>query len=76
MPRTRAVWTPNGLAFKLEGATTAQRERLESDPRIGSTRMQKARWFTFEIFSNQDLHDVLEWLGEAFDAAGKAKKSK
>lgn len=76
LPRTRGMETANSLAFKLEGPTPAVRARLEKDPRIGSTQMQKARWFTFELSSDADLHAALEWLGLAYEAAGKNKKSR
>jgi hypothetical protein len=36
----------------------------------------KARWFTFELSSDADLHSALEWLGIAYEVAGKKKKSK
>ncbi|HKH99445.1 MAG TPA: hypothetical protein VJ999_10085 [Candidatus Sulfotelmatobacter sp.] len=74
LPRTRGMETPNSLAFKLEAPAGVLRRRLASDARIGSTQMQKARWFTFEISSDGDLHDALDWLGRAYDAAGKGKK--
>jgi hypothetical protein len=38
--------------------------------------MQKARWFAFELSSDTDLHDALDWLGRAYEAAGKSKKSR
>jgi hypothetical protein len=50
--------------------------RIEKDPRIGSTQMQKSRWFTFELSSDADLHDALNWLNRAYDAAGKSNKSR
>src|SRR5579863_7496994 len=56
LPRTRAMGTPNSLAFKLEDAAPAIRARLEADARVGSTQMQSTRWFTFAIASNSDLH--------------------
>jgi hypothetical protein len=75
LPRTRAMGTPNSIAFKLESPTARMRGRLEQDARVGSTQMQSARWFTFEINADADLRDALEWLGRAYEAAGK-KKSK
>ena len=36
--------------------------------------MQKSRWFSFEIASQGDLHDALELLETAYEAAGKKKK--
>jgi len=75
LPRTRSMETANSLAFKLESPAAALRRRLEKDARIGSTQMQKARWFTFEVSSDGDLHDALNWLGRAYDAVGKGKKA-
>ncbi len=75
LPRTRGMETANSLAFKLDPPTAAVRARLEEDPHIGSKQMGKARWFTFELSSDSDLHGALEWLGMAYEAAGKNKKS-
>lgn len=75
LPRTRGWDTGNSLAFKLEVAAPALQARLEKDPRVGFTLMQKTRWFTFEVSSDADLHDALDWLGRAYEAAGKQKKS-
>jgi hypothetical protein len=74
LPRTRGMETANSLAFKLESAGTRQLARLRQDPRAGSTQMQKARWFTFELAADADLHDALDWLARAYEAAGKASK--
>ena len=76
LPRTRALWTPSSIGFKIEGAGPDLRQRLESDPRIQSTGKQNTRWFAFELSSGQDLHDSLEWLGAAYQAAGKKRKPK
>lgn len=75
LPRTRGWGTANSLAFKLEPATPARQSRIEKDPRIGFTRMAKTRWFTFELSSDADLHDALDWLGRAYEAAGQRRKS-
>ncbi len=68
--------TANSLGFKIEEPTPTVRVRIEKDPRIGSTQMQKARWFTFALSSDADLHDALDWLNRAYHAAGKSKKSR
>jgi hypothetical protein len=73
LPRTRAMGTSNSLAFKLESPASATTARLKKDARIGSMDMQKMRWFTFELSSDSDLHDALDWLGRAYEAAGKKK---
>lgn len=76
LPRTRGMDTANSLGFKVEDPTPTVRARIEKDPRIGSTRMQEARWFTFALSSDADLHDALDWLNRAYDAAGKGNKSR
>jgi len=76
LPRTRAMGTANSLVFKVVDASPAVRARIEKDRRIGAMQMQKARWFTFELFSNNDMHDAIDWLGRAYDAAGKSKAGK
>jgi hypothetical protein len=71
LPRSRGMETANSLAFKLVSSSPRLMARLRKDHRVGSTQMQKARWFTFELTSDADLHDALDWLGIAYDAAGK-----
>lgn len=75
LPRTRGMETPNGLAFRIDIPAATLRARLEKDLRIGSAEIKKARWFRFELSSDSDLHDALDWLGIAYEAAGKNKKS-
>lgn len=69
LPRTRAWGTGNCLAFKIQNPGSLLSARLEEDPKVGSMQGQKARWFTFEISSDADLHGALDWLGKAYDAA-------
>ena len=76
LPRTRGMGTANSLAFKLETKTAAVLGRLDKDPRIASTQLQNSRWFAFEVSSNADLRDALNWLGRAYEAAGKNIKSR
>jgi hypothetical protein len=74
LPRSRGMGTANSFGFKFEAAPASLLDRLDKDSRVGSTRMQKARWFTFELSSDADLHGGLEWLSRAYQAAGKTKK--
>jgi hypothetical protein len=76
LPRTRAMGSPNSLAFKLESTDPGIRKRIESDARIDTTQMQSTRWFTFTIAANSDLHGAIDWLEEAYNATGKGKPSK
>lgn len=70
LPRTRAMETPNSVAFKLESAGPRILAQARRDPRIGFTEMQKKRWVTFEVGSEADLRDLLQWLSRAYEAAG------
>src|ERR1700693_1500526 len=74
LPRTRAMKTPNSLAFKLEAPTPSTLTKLRRDPRISATEMQRSRWFTFELTTASDLRDTLRWLGRAHEGAGKKAK--
>jgi hypothetical protein len=75
VPRTRALETANSLAFKLESPSPAVRARLDKTTRPWSTRPDKARWFAFEMSTDADLHEAIDWLGLAYEAAGKKRKS-
>jgi len=68
LPKSRAMESPNALAFKLPSTNPRLLARIRKDPRIGATEMQKARWFTFELTCDADLHDALAWLGRAYEA--------
>ena len=72
LPRTRAMETPNSLAFKLESPSAQVRKQLAQDIRVGQTQMRKARWFTFECTDGTDLRGAVDWLARAYEAAGKA----
>ncbi len=76
LPRTRTLQAVNSLAFKLETPASAVSNRLQRDARIRVWSKPKSRWFTFELSSPGDLHDALDWLGRAYSAAGKPKKSR
>lgn len=76
LPRSRNIETANTIAFKLESPAPAVRKQLTDDGRIGSFQQENARWFTFLISSNADLHGALDWLGHAYDAARTIRKTK
>ena len=75
LPRTRAMGTPDSIALKFESPTARVRKLLEADPRIGSTDMQATRWYTFELSEDAHLRDALDWLGRAYEAAGRRKSA-
>lgn len=69
LPRTRGMETPNSLAFKLEQAGPRVLARLRGESRIQTTVMKASRWFVFELSSDADLKNALDWLGRAYEAA-------
>ena len=76
LPRTRSIFTSDAVAFHINSANRSSQSRMEKDPRIAAFDKDKARWFTFELSSNRDLHDALEYLGRAFEAARTCNKKK
>jgi hypothetical protein len=68
LPRTRTLEVLPSVAFKLESPTSRLRSRIREDSRISSTQPEKGRWFTFELTSDDDLHDALSWLNHAHGA--------
>jgi len=78
LPRTRGWESANSLVFKLQNPGSAVSTRLQKDSRIRnwSSSGQESRWFSFELASDADIHDALEWLARAYEAAAKSKKSR
>jgi hypothetical protein len=76
LPRTRSFGNGNLLAFRIDDATDRLKARLKKDRRIGSIDQNNSRWSTFELSSDVDLHAALDWLGVAYEAASKPRKSK
>jgi hypothetical protein len=76
LPRTRSIFKSNAVAFRINSANRSLQSRMEKDPRIAAFDKDKARWFTFELSSDGDLHDALEYLGRAFEAARIPRKKK
>jgi hypothetical protein len=76
VPRTRNIFNPNSVAFRIEGPNRATKSLIDNDPRISVFDKHRTRWFSFELSPNSDLHDALEYLGRAFDAARNSRKPK
>lgn len=74
LARTRCIETRNTIAFPIDTPKRSVRVRLESDHRIGLIDRNNTRWFTFELSTDSDLHDALNWLGDAYDAARVQKE--
>ena len=73
LPRTRAMQTANSLVFKLKDVSSTVKKRLKSDSRVGSMQIKNVRWFTFELSSDSDLHDALNWIGIAYDSVANRR---
>jgi hypothetical protein len=70
LPRTRCMDVPNSIAFKLESAGSRIRARALRDPHISFFGRQNARWLSFEMNCDADLHPALQWLNRAYEASG------
>jgi hypothetical protein len=76
LPRTRSFGSGNMLAFRIDHVTDRVKARLDKDSHIGLIDQNSTRWFTFELSADTDLHLALDWLGTAYEAAGKRRKPK
>ena len=76
LPRTKSVFTPNAVGFRFDSLNRAVKELLEKDTRVAAFDKHKIRWFTFELSTDSDLHDALDYRGHAFDASRRPKKTK
>jgi hypothetical protein len=74
LPRTRCIESKNSIAFRIDAPIRKLRSALDADRRIGSIDRNNTRWFTFEMSSDSDLHDALNWLGSAYTAAARRKR--
>jgi hypothetical protein len=76
LPRTRSLETASAIAVRLEHQSAAVRARLEKDSRVTFAPMESVHWFAFHLSSDRDLHDAMDWIGLAYNAAGKKRKSR
>ena len=68
LPRTRCMGSPNSLAFKLLKPGPRLLSQIEREPRLQTTVMRARRWYVFELSSDRDLSDALDWLRRAHQA--------
>jgi TfoX/Sxy family transcriptional regulator of competence genes len=76
LPRTRSIFKGNAVAFRINAASGNLQSRMDKDPRIAAFDKNKARWFTFELCRDRDLHEALEYIAKAFEQAGIRRKKK
>lgn len=70
IPDKKAFFSPTSVIFKLQSPTVRQQKWMVHDPRIKASFGIGQKWYGYELQSEADIHGALEWLGEAFDAAG------
>jgi hypothetical protein len=75
LPRTRSFQS-NCVAFRFDHANRAILARIGKDPRIAAFDKDKKRWFLFELSSDADLHEALDYLTAAFKATRTPKRTK
>lgn len=78
LPRSRNIDRTNKIAFRIDAPSTVVQQRVSTDKRISlfpvSKKRNPARWFTFLLSTNADLHDALDWIATSYGAAVKRKK--
>lgn len=71
VPDKCGFFSPNGVIFKINVATSAQMARMRSDKRVVLDFGKMQKWYNFVMLSERDLSGALELFGEAYEAAGK-----
>jgi hypothetical protein len=56
LPRTRSIFKTNAVAFRINFESANLQSLLQKDPRIAAFDKERARWFTFELSRDTDLH--------------------
>jgi hypothetical protein len=69
LPITRSIGTSNSIIFKIDPLPTKLAQRVANDPRIQLGREPGGKWTIFEVRSEQDLRDALQWLSLAYELA-------
>jgi hypothetical protein len=76
LPATRALNTARSVSFKLPTKTPATLKAIEADDRIVTSGLRTHNWISFEIRSDRDIPDAIEWFARAYEMAGKAVSAK
>jgi hypothetical protein len=63
LPVSRAIGTPNSVAFRFDPMPPDLQQRALEEPRVTTGQ----RWFSFEVHSTEDLRDALWWLNQAYE---------
>ena len=70
LPRTRAMDVPDSIAFRFPKRSERMISQLCDDKRIVAPTPD-AKWISFMIHSEEDIHVALKWLSLAYREAGK-----
>ena len=70
LPRTRALDVDNSISLRFVSRSARLAGRIKNDQRIIAASAD-AKWISFMIESEDDIHDALEWLELAYRAAQK-----
>lgn len=76
LPRTRALETSCSVSFKLHAKSPRTLKLLESDQRVVTSELKMANWFSFEVRSDRDLSDAIEWFARAYRQAANPSPRK
>lgn len=71
LPRTRAMEVPDSIAFRLLKRPRNIMDQLANDERIVAPT-PGAKWISFVIESDAEIHAALNWLALAYRQAGKS----
>lgn len=70
LPRTRALDASDSIAFRLPTRSRRVAVQLLEDERIVAPT-PAAKWISFAIHSDADIHGALNWLALAYRGAAK-----
>lgn len=68
LPRTRAMDVPDSIAFRLVKRPQNIIDELSKDERIVASTAE-AKWISFMIESDSEIHAALKWLALAYRQA-------
>jgi hypothetical protein len=86
LPGTRMIYAENAILLKFQQVKPALAQRMAADPRFGADffasgkpdrdgrKGEGRKWRIFLLRGDADVHGAIEWLAEAYKAAGKRRK--
>lgn len=83
LPKTRALYEEDAILIKFNAESSALAKRIASESRFAGTMEQQMkrhkttgeskRWRILRIREDADVHVAIEWLAEAYGAAGRSR---